>query len=270
LILPAATQAPDKVPTTIDPSKAKDRHLPSCENSRTGWTGHWQTVCTEPFKNPVGPKTGNPFESTAALLEHLHKERQLKFDEGGNYIYRTEVEPSMMWIENGINETSVQWCNIPGRLQDDGNACQLCESIHDNYIVPRGYLKKDGTHMCVCKKWGKGSEQFMACNCDLCDALLIHNGLRAQCRRMYKRCFTQGYLGGYETLDNHNAFFRQYNDKYDVGMVRDWLVGEVQWDQSVCKSGIEGKTAENHHGAMYGEAPQPETRCHKKVSWLED
>jgi hypothetical protein len=260
LILAAAAQKTDKY-SAIDHSKATDRRLPSCTNAHTGYSRHWQIVCTEPFNNSL---TGNLIESKTALVERLERERELKIAQGGHYLYRAEIEPGMteIQIQAGMNTTTKdtinQWCSIPGYFPHEKDACQLCESIHENYIVPRGYLRQDGTHMCVCKKWGKGQEQFQACNCDLCDALLIDSGLRAQCKKMHQSRFIQRYLSAYATLDNHNAYLKQYNEENGLGIAPDFLVGELLKDQLVCKSGIQGKISENHDGNLRGDIPRPE------------
>jgi hypothetical protein len=262
LVLQTSAETQKNSYSDIDRLKAKDRYIRQCKNVRVGWKGNWNTECAEPFQHyVVVDQTGLPTETKEALLDRLQRQRENELAEGGHYMYHSEIVNGTSVTFQPAKEGTVSWCSVPGWFPHAKDSCRLCEAVNDSFIIPRAYITWDRKHMCVCHKWGQGLEQFMVCNCDLCDALLIHSGLRGQCKKMYQECQPQKYLSAYATLENHNAFFKRYNEQDDLGMAPDDLVGEVLKYQSNCRSGLQGKTTESHEGQPLFRDERPRSEC---------
>jgi hypothetical protein len=259
--------APDAVPSkavglpAINASLASEDHYATdfgeCKDAPNN---KWQVICSEPYRFalPDGALGRKASKSVIDFIHRSNEEREIKLSVTGYYNYRTEIGPGTTEIIKGYPETTVNWCNTPGNLANAKDSCELCNTMNNNYVVPKAFIRsKDSQHMCMCKQWRKGHDVFQVCNCDVCDALIIPTGLRQQCRNMQNDCGPKGkgYLSAYTAFDNRNAFFRLYNDKGGVGYAHDFLVGEVQADLSVCKSGVQGKWQETYHGHLWDDEP---------------
>ncbi len=197
----------------IDHNLAPDRKIKSCQDGSLGFgnshrDSNYHEICSYPL-----PAISQSVD-TATIIESLNNQHSSLAGDKGKFIARSKFEHGKVELIQGWPEDTIEWSQNPGKLIDNKDACQLCTSIHDNYMIPKGYLAKDGTHQCVCKKWAKGYEKLMACNCDLCDAWLIPWGLRNQCWNMAIKNKKEGYLSRYAALQSYNAFIRLYNDKH--------------------------------------------------------
>jgi len=268
----------------IIPSLADDRRIKPCQEGKLGsgpsktWKNYHE-ICSYPFdrsafsenvnrsvlinrlvgdtKRTQPRLVANWSEPVTTQVDVLEK----KWEHTGEFTLRSGIGYDEYNFKGGISGNRTEWATNPrteGTNPKDG--CQLCTSINDNYVVPRGYIRKDGGHQCVCKKWAKGDEKFMVCNCDLCDAFTITEGLRNMCMEMLVHRTTREMLTVYAALDNHNVFIVQYNDWKGLGKAMDFLVQDVQKDLSVCKSGIQGRKSEDKHRVLR-ELPLPGDVC---------
>ena len=247
----------------IDPSLAPQRKMPQCQDTELGWDGWGGTrdknhheICSYPFTRPsISEKINRD-----AIVERLNADREAKGPR--SYNVRTKIEPGKVELGKDWPEDTTEWSNNPGtRSLNHFDACQLCTSVDDNYIIPRGFINKKGVHQCVCKKWAQKAEKFMVCNCDLCDAFTIPQGLRDQCMKMAVENVKEKYLSRYVALNKHNVFIRLYNDVYKAGKAIDDTIAVVQKDLSVCRSGQQGKKRENHSGKLFGDVERPGDVC---------
>jgi hypothetical protein len=245
---------------TIDHQLAPDRKIKSCQDGSLGFgnshrDSNYHEICSYPLP------AANQNVDTGTIIENLNNQHSSSAADKGKFIARSKLERGKVELIQGWPEEAIEWSQNPGKMIDNKDACQLCTSIHDNYKIPKGYLAKDGTHQCVCKKWAKGYEKFMACNCNLCDAWLIPWGLRNQCWNMAVKNKNEGYLSRYVALQSHNAFVRLYNDKHKTGIAMDFALGDIQKGITVCRSGVQGKEYETKGGMLWGETKSPGKAC---------
>ena len=228
----------------IDPKLAPDRRIHNCQTHDIGWGNRhkWDNYnehCHYPFiHNSTIEAVGRE-----AIVKRLNEQRG-KDVANGAFITRGDIVHSTRELVPGWPESTMEWAANPGQKKIDvDSACKLCTSMDEHYILGKAYIKSDGTHQCNCRKWAHEYEKFMICNCDLCDALMVQN-LRKTCQDMVAKNIKEGFLARYVTLDNRNAFFRVYNDRGANGKAIDHLMSDLQKDQSVCRSGVQGKKHE--------------------------
>ncbi|PMD30145.1 hypothetical protein L207DRAFT_520527 [Hyaloscypha variabilis F] len=274
---PAATLSPRNVAQPLKlidmiPSLAEDRNVKLCQKGNLGrghpkkWSNYHE-ICAFPFDRT--PASENATLTREVLLERLNESaRRAGNFSSGEYYPRSEFKDSTFDSEGGKVLGTTEWSANPGISIERMDACQLCTSINDNYVVPRGYIRKDGGHQCVCKKWAKGDEKFMLCNCDLCDAFTIPSGLREYCMDMVIDREMSNMLSRYAAFNDHNAFMVQYNDWKDIGKAMDFAIVDIQKDLSVCKSGVQGKKSEDKHRVLH-EVPARD-KCPQFLESLED
>jgi hypothetical protein len=270
---PEPTESPDPHPAAaktmklidVNPALAKDRHIKRCSEGSLGydtWGGNYYSnhheICTYSLhRSDAGEKVDRD-----TVIQRLNDNRDKAVNIKGTFLIRSKFEPGQVELIKGWPEKTTEWSNNPGRhginLED---ACKLCTSVDDSYIIPRGYVRKDGVQQCTCKKWAKKGEKFEVCNCDVCDAFIIHMGLRAKCMEMAVRNVEEGYYSRYVALDNHNVFIRLYNDYHTVGKADDNAIADVQKEHTVCRSGVQGKEIENYSGKLFGDLPKPGKVC---------
>ncbi|KAN0107931.1 hypothetical protein V8E51_007673 [Hyaloscypha variabilis] len=257
----AATLSPRNVAQPLKlidmiPSLAEDRNVKLCQKGNLGrghpkkWSNYHE-ICAFPFDRT--PASENANLTREVLLERL--DERTRNSSAGEFHPRTPFKDSTFLLrgdkEGGKFLGTTKWSANPGIIIDKMDACQLCTSINDNYVVPRGYIRKDGGHQCICKKWAKGDEKFMLCNCDLCDAFTIPSGLREQCMNMVIDREMSNMLSRYAAFNDHNAFMVQYNDWKGIGKAMDFAIVDIQKDLSVCKSGVQGKKSEDKHRVLH-------------------
>jgi hypothetical protein len=273
LQFPTPIESPDAHPgaaktmklVDIDRTLAKDRNIKRCSDGSLGydkWGGnHYENhheICTYSlYRSDEGEKVDRD-----TIIQRLNDNRDRAIAISRSLLIRSKIVPGQVELIEGWPEKTTEWSNNPGRhgisLED---VCKLCTSVDDNYIIPRGYVRKDGVQQCTCKKWAKQGEKFEVCNCDVCDAFIIPMGLRAKCMEMAGRNVEEGYYSRYVALDHHNVFIRLYNDRNEAGKARDGAVAHVQKEQTVCRSGVQGKEIENYSGKLFGDVDRPGKVC---------
>jgi hypothetical protein len=273
LKFPEPTELPDpyiaSATTTklvsVDRALAKDRNIKRCRDGELGYDygrltydSNHHEICTYSLHRSDASEKVN----RDTIIKRLNDNRKLAIAINGTFLIRSKIGPGEVELTKGWPQSTTEWSNNPGRhginLKD---ACQLCTSVDDNYIIPRGYVRKDGVQQCTCKKWAKRGEKFEVCNCDVCDAFIIPMGLRAKCMEMATRNIREGYLSRYVALHNHNVFIRVYNDYQKVGKAHDNAIADVQKEHTVCRSGVQGKEIENYSGKLFGDAERLGAVC---------
>ncbi|KAE9377574.1 hypothetical protein N431DRAFT_451756 [Stipitochalara longipes BDJ] len=271
----APTPAPRNSPQPLKlidmiPALAEDRKIKPCQKGNLGsgnsktWSNYHE-ICSYRFDRSASGEDADRNVVIQRLNDAITRNLQPQPGEEspGKFAIRSPFVPAHVEFEEGKPENTTEWTTNPGtKGVDMKNACQLCTSINDNYVVPRGYISNDGGHQCVCKKWAKGNEKFMVCNCDLCDAFLISMGLRKICMDLLKHKIESKMLSGYAALDDYNIFIVQYNDWKGLGKAMDFAIADIQKDHSVCKSGVQGQKLEDRHRLLH-EVALPGKVCPK-------
>jgi hypothetical protein len=246
---------------TIHRHLAPDKEFRSCQTGTLGWGdknkwGKHHEMCS--YLLPSGNRTID----TATIIQRLNEQHDYNVKAQSRFNVRSKIEPGKFEYMQDWPEGTMEWSNNPGKMIQKKEACQLCTSIDESYIVPRAYLSsKDGSLQCSCKKWAQQYEKFEVCNCDVCDALLVQMGLRAKCMDMVGKNIKLGYLSRYAALDGHNAFVRVYTDKSNAGKAVDRVLEDVQKGKSVCKSGVQGKWVEDKEGVLFKDVKLPNAHC---------
>jgi hypothetical protein len=250
---------------TLHRHLAPDKNFRSCQTRTLGWGDKKNRIKHHEMCSYSLP-SGNHTIDTATVIQRLNKQHDYNVKAGSKFNVRSIIEPGKFEYVQGWPEETIEWSNNPGKMIQKKEACQLCTSIDESYIVPRAYLSgKDGSLQCSCKKWAQQYEKFEVCNCNVCDALLIQMGLRDKCMDMVAKNIKLGYLSRYVALDGHNAFVRVYTDKSNVGKAVDHALGDIQKEKSVCRSGVQGKWVEDKEGVLFKDVKLPNAQCPKEL-----